>query len=104
MLPTAQTSAINYHVCLKSTESAAIAWNSCDQINNFEHRQTHHNCDQGGKYHWISPAGFHINLHLLHNVYSGAYQQRAGKWVKHVGVSCLRKSDHKYWIVNIGEK
>lgn len=80
---TAQTSAINHHVCLKSAESVANTRNVYHQAVSHEPCQTYHNCHQGGPCCKFSPKGFIFPLYYKCSFvnHSCVIKQRPGKFV-----------------------
>lgn len=82
--PTAQTSAIDHHICLKSAESVAITRSFCDKTINHQQYQTYNNCYQGRPCCKFSPARFFDTLCYKYpslSFHSSAFKQRSGTFL-----------------------
>lgn len=77
---TAQTSAVDHHLCLKSAESVAVAGSRRNQTISDQPHQTHHHCHQSGPRGQFRPARLHRILHQYSSfsVHSSAFKQRSG--------------------------
>ena len=73
---TAKTSALHHHLCLKSTESVAVAWGRHHQAVHQPH-QTHHHGHQGGA-RGLHTAGVLQSL-VPFGVHSRAFEPGSGE-------------------------
>ena len=82
ILLAAKTSAIHHHLCLKSTESVAVARDHRDQAVHHEPHQTHHHSHQGGA-RGLHTAGVLQSL-VPFSVHSRAFEQGPGEALRFI--------------------